>query len=148
MPNGKCYHHGGVTGGGGTAGNANAKRHGIYSDVMGADDKSACDAASSGAGGVEHELMVARVQLRRALVAQAKADAIQDGMEVCEVINRDGAENAVARTEVKSKRIDYPAIVNTLLGRIESLEKTRKELLAKSDPGDTGDAKTIICPDG
>ena len=114
---------------------------------MGLGDQEAIAGANTAIGGVEHELTVARVQLRRALEAQANADTLQDGLEVCETVDREGAEHAQARLEVKRKLRDYPGIINVLLGRIESLEKTRKELLNKADESNLQSARTIISPD-
>jgi|GEM_PF-5338718 len=110
-------------------GNANAWVHGMYGDLIRNDDLPFVDDIRSRVGAVEEELLVARLQLRRALRAQARADELPDGMEVAETVERDGSEKAAGRSEVKKKLRDYPAIINTMLGRIESLEKTRLDLL-------------------
>ncbi len=110
-------------------GNAYAWVHGMYGDLIRNDDLPFVDDIRSRVGAVEEELLVARLQLRRALRAQARADELPDGMEVAETVERDGSEKTAGRSEVKKKLRDYPAIINTMLGRIESLEKTRLDLL-------------------
>lgn len=110
-------------------GNANAWRHGMYGDLIRPDDLPFVEEIRSKVGAIEDELLIARLQLRRALRAQAGADALPDGLEVAETVERDGAERAAGRNEVKRKLRDYSAVINTLLGRIESLEKTRLDLL-------------------
>jgi soluble cytochrome b562 len=101
----------------------------MYGDLIRNDDLPFVDDIRSRVGAVEEELLVARLQLRRALRAQARADELPDGMEVAETVERDGSEKTAGRSEVKKKLRDYPAIINTMLGRIESLEKTRLDLL-------------------
>jgi hypothetical protein len=112
-------------------------QHGIYSDLIPADDLPYIASIQDNVGAVEDELLVARLQLRRALKAQARADDLPDGMEVSEIIEREAAERLAGRNEIKQKLRDYPAIINTLLGRIESLEKTRVDLL-KADKSSSG----------
>lgn len=114
---------------GGQVGNANAYRHGMYGDLIRVDDLPFVADIRGKVGAVEEELLIARLQLRRALKAQARADELPDGMEVSETIEREGAEKLAGRNEVKKKLRDYPAIINSMLGRIESLEKTRLDLL-------------------
>ncbi|MFD2271820.1 HGGxSTG domain-containing protein [Undibacterium arcticum] len=126
MANGRCRMHGGSSTGAGDAarpGNQSATKHGIYGDLIHQDELACVDGVMSSAGVVENELLIARLQLRRALRAQAKADDLSDGMEVYETIEREGAENATAHSEIKKKLRDYPQIIDRLLARIESLEK-------------------------
>jgi hypothetical protein len=104
-------------------------QHGMYDDLIRADDLPYVASIQGKVGAVEEELLIARLQLRRALKAQARADDLPDGMEVAEVIEREAAEKQAGRNEIKRKLRDYPAIINTMLGRIESLEKTRLDLL-------------------
>jgi len=101
----------------------------MYGDLIRADDLPYVASIQGKVGAVDEELLIARLQLRRALKAQARADDLPDGMEVSEVIEREAAEKLAGRNEVKRKLRDYPAIINTMLGRIESLEKTRLDLL-------------------
>lgn len=124
-------------------GNGRAITHGIYGDLIRADDLPFVDSIENSIGAVDNEITIAKLQLRRALKAQGIADELPDGLEVYEVTEREGAENAVARNEVKKKLRDYPQIIDRLLARIESLEKTRKELLA-GDEDTPNDIKITI----
>ncbi|MFC6520120.1 HGGxSTG domain-containing protein [Undibacterium arcticum] len=146
MANGRCRMHGGSSTGAGDAarpGNQSATKHGIYGDLIHQDELACVDGVMSSAGVVENELLIARLQLRRALRAQAKADDLSDGMEVYETIEREGAENATAHSEIKKKLRDYPQIIDRLLARIESLEKTRAVLLADRPPTGKDDVSPV-----
>lgn len=149
--NGKCRLHGGKSSGNPKAvGNTSAIKHGIYGDLIRTDELSLVDEVLSAAGKIENELLVARMQLRRALKAQAHADTLPDELEVCETVEREGAEQATARYELKKKLRDYPQLIDRLLARIESLEKTRQSLLADKPPGVDDDLTredTFIAPD-
>lgn len=125
-------------------GNQNAHKHGIYGDLIRADDLPYVDSIKDSIGAVEDELTIARLQLRRALKAQANADEMVDGMEVYETVEREGAENVTARNEVKRKLRDYPQIIDRLLARIESLEKTRKELAEGNEDEQIGEINVTI----
>jgi hypothetical protein len=150
MKNGKCRVHGGASTGA-PKGNQSAAKHGIYGDLLRADESALADVVMAEAGRIESELMIARFQLRRALTAQGIADGLTDGMEVFETIQREGAENATARSEVKKKLRDYPQIIDKIMARIESLEKTRIELLKASGGDDAGtmaaDDTVVLRPD-
>ncbi len=132
MQNGRCRVHGGMNPGSSSP-ERSALKHGIYAKLIHDDDLEDA-AAYKTVTGVDNELLIARIQLKRALKAQSNADTMPDGLEIHEVINRDGAENAVDRSEIKKRLRDYPAIINTILGRIEGLEKTR-QLLIDGLPG-------------
>lgn len=150
MSNGRCRVHGGAsTGPKKQDGNTNAMRHGIYSDLIHPDDVQHCDSILS-LSGVENELLIARLQLRRALKAQANADLLTDGMEIYETVDREGAENVTAKAETKKKLRDYPQIIDRLMARIESLEKTRMTLNADNHGVEVDDMTredTFIAPD-
>ena len=133
MRNGKRYHHGG-TSTGAPKGNQFAMTHGIYSRSFSADE---ADLVQTALGTLDQELALARVQLRRALKAENAADAKPDKLELAEI-----TESSTGQSERRFKRRDYFAIINVLLGRIESLERSRKELM-DSGVGDT----TIILID-
>jgi hypothetical protein len=109
-------------------GNANAYQHGMYGDLIRPDDLPFVATMQARVGAIEDELLIARLQLRRALKAQSHADDLPDAMEVCETIERDRTAKLAGRNEVKRKLREYPTIINALLGRIESLEKTRADL--------------------
>jgi hypothetical protein len=61
MDNGRCYVHGGNT----PKTNQNAVKHGIYASVLSDQEKSDWDLIE--VGKLEHELKVARLQLKRAM---------------------------------------------------------------------------------
>ena len=65
---------------------------------------------------------MARIRLRRALAAEQTANGEP---ELDEVIERDVAAEVGARREEKSKVRDYVAIIDKLMSRVESLERTR-----------------------
>lgn len=153
MANGRCRMHGGKSTGpidAARPGNSNALKHGIYGDLIRADEMHAVDGVMSTVGKIENELLIARLQLRRALRAQAAADELPDGMEVYETVDREGAESVAAKNEVKKKLRDYPQIIDRLLARIESLEKTRIALVAGGGAPNDDDMTrddTFISPD-
>ena len=119
MPNGKCYHHGGASTGA-PKGNQYAMTHGIYSRSISAEE---ADLVQTALGTLDQELVVARIQLRRALAAETAADATPDKLELAEI-----TERSTDQSERRFKRRDYFAIINILLGRIESLEKHVRSL--------------------
>lgn len=137
MPNGKCYHHGGKSTGA-PKGNKFAATHGVYSRSFTTDES---DLAQTAIGSLDQELILARVQLSRALKAEANASALPDRLELAEITTTDAGY-----VQRKSIKRDYYQIINTLLGRIESLEKSRQTLLT-ANPSAEQSAKTIICPD-
>ena len=112
----------------GMRGHANAYKHGVYSDLIRPDEIPFVANVQARFGEIEDELLIARLQLRRALKAQALADDLPNAMEVCETIERNRTAKRAGSNEVKRKLRDYPRIINTLLGRIGSLEKTRAAL--------------------
>ena len=138
MPNGMCYHHGGASTGA-PKGNQHAAKHGIYSKTF---TPAEYDLAQAALGSVEQETVLARVQLSRALKAEANADTIPDGLELVEIVRTDNG-----RVQTTSKKRDYYQIVNVLLGRIESLEKTRQEIITGMGSKIVESARTIICAD-
>ena len=84
-------------------GNKNAKKDGnVYSKFLSEEDKQLEKNSVSLLGKLDSELSIARIQLARALKAQAlDPDSLKD----------------------------LPKTIDLFLGRINSLEKTRKELL-------------------
>jgi len=72
-------------------------------------------------------------RLRRALEAEALAAGEP---ELDEVIERDIDAKVGARREEKSRVRDYVGIIDKLTSRIESLERTRRELLKPGAEGD------------
>ncbi len=101
MPNGRCMMHGGKSIG--KANNQHAKKEGaVYSKFLSEEDKQLEQTSVSLLGKLDSELSIARIQLARALKAQKNdPDSLKD----------------------------LPKTIDLFLGRINSLEKTRKELL-------------------
>lgn len=132
LPNGRCRFHGGLSTGPKVPNTrTNALKHGIYAKELLPGELSLY--RSIILGNVEHEIRLTRIRLRRALIAE---NANTGTVELEEVITRDlVGEEGSARDE-KSKVRDYNSIVDKLTQRIESLEKTRADLM-KADAGDT-----------
>lgn len=129
----RCKLHGGASTGpknpARPIGNQNAAKHGIYSTaLLPGEDECAGDLRSS-IGAVEDELFITRLRLRRAL--KAEADAIQSNnfLVIDSEVQRGGDGKAYAAAETHLKRVDYTAIIDRLTARIESLEKTRADLM-------------------
>ncbi|MDE3210246.1 MAG: hypothetical protein KGM46_05855 [Pseudomonadota bacterium] len=130
MPNGRCYVHGGPsTGPKRPNTKSNAITHGIYVKRLSAEEEAIFPHIE--VGHVDLELRLARIRLARALAAEHAAQGEPELLEVVE--NDGGGEYTPARSEKRKVR-DYTAIIDRLMGRIESLERTRKLL----DAGDGG----------
>ncbi len=99
MANGRCMMHGGKS----LKTNQHAKKEGaVYSKFLSDEDKQLEQDSGNLLGKLDHELSIARIQLARALKAQTlDPDSLKD----------------------------FPKTIDLFLGRINSLEKTRKELL-------------------
>jgi hypothetical protein len=151
MPNGRCRKHGGASPGA-PAGNQNARKHGIYSDTLTADEQGLWDEINIGS--LDDDIRIAKLQLRRALMAQAKAEA-GDGLDLdLESVNtlmpavsegdEDGSgEQPRQTTTVQRRRRGYEDIINRLLGRIGDLEAKRAEMMAKAKEGG-GDTASLL----
>lgn len=132
MPNGRCRQHGGKsTGPKDNRGNQNARKHGIYGSHLTPQEREQFDAIELGA--VDQELRLARIRLARALAAEAEAQGEPEVIEVVE--NEGGGEYTPARSEKRRVR-DYTAIIDRLMARVESLERTRKLLDAGNGDND------------
>ena len=135
----RCRMHGGKTPKG-TRGN---RSHGIYSDALTDEETGLWADIVARLGTVDEEIHMVRVQLRRALIAQHKADAAKGraSLEMVEIRESDAGFEGGPRVDVISKRTDFHAIIDRLSGRLANLEKTRAELLAAereagADPAD------------
>lgn len=153
MANGRCKRHGGKATGPkvpNTSAATEAARkvtttHGIYSRFLTEEDRALYDAAEIGA--VDAELRLMRMRLARTVKARAAWEAElrgevdgresdgSDSMTLVEVVeDQSQYEGAPVDLEKRVKRIpDFDKIEQTIVGRIESLEKTRKELLKLGD---------------
>lgn len=154
MANGRCKRHGGKSTGAKTPhkteGAANPLySHGIYTKFYRDDEKALLDEGAVKLGQVDDELKLMRIRLKRALEARDRwereaagevdgADA-ETSMTLVEVSDDQSQyEGAPVDLQKRLKRLpDYDKIIDTTIARIESLEKTRKELL--KDGGGDGD---------
>lgn len=130
MANGRCRVHGGAsTGPKNASGNQNARKHGIYSDALTADEAGIWDEINVGT--LDDDIKIAKLQLRRALIAQAKAEE-GDGLDLDVETDSNGPAGSTRSTQ--RRRRGYEDIINRLLGRIGDLEAKRAELLKANPP--------------
>lgn len=120
----RCKLHGGKSTGSPSSA-TNAIKHGIYAKKLSPAERIKVDELQSGS--VDDELTLCRILLGRALQKEKKHGA---ELELVKVTVTPAAER-----QVQFKRRDYEGIVDRLVGRIESLEKTRARLLGTSGGG-------------
>ncbi|MCJ7959141.1 MAG: hypothetical protein MUW57_22025 [Pseudomonas sp.] len=132
----RCKLHGGASAKA-NKGNQHARKHGIYSETLTADEHGLWD--EIGIGTLDDDIKIAKLQLRRALMAQAKAEA-GDGLVLdAEIINSgSGEEGGYSNSSLQRRRQGYEDIINRLLGRIGDLESKRADMIKKLDPEDDG----------
>ena len=129
MPNGRCRMHGGKSPGAARA-NQNAKTHGIYSRVLTEEEKELWEQVELGK--VDDELRICKLRLMRAIRAETESNGqpeIDARTEKPLVIGGVPVLDEPAIEERSYKRRDYAGIIDKLMARIESLEKTRADLL-------------------
>ena len=126
MANGRCLNHGGKCAETHSKNKSAVKAGGLYSKYFTEEDLEV--ATQSEFGKIDHELMLARVQLNRAVREQA-ASGNNPELESASMTEDNGAKST---TKVMRKR-DYQAIIDRCLGRIASLELTRVKLMAAND---------------
>lgn len=130
MTNGRCRMHGGKSTG--APGNTNAVKAGsLYSQYLTPDEQA--DYQALQLGDVDHELRLTRIRLARALKNEQEKG---DTPEIDTVIQRKGGGRSAVAGEVHRKRRDYAQLIDRLTARIESLEKTRAELLKQGAGAD------------
>lgn len=170
MANGRCKRHGGKSTGpknpkpGLMIGAENgAYTHGIYTKFFRTEEKALIDEGAIRLGQVDDELRVMRIRLKRTLEAREKWEAECRGeidgsdeatalvlVETEEGEKPFGAEATPSEFESKKRRLpDFDKIIDTTLARIESLEKTRKELLKSGeddepDPNDPNPSRNRV----
>ncbi len=144
MANGRCRIHGGMSVGA-PIGNQNAAKHGVYRCHLTPEEQRDYDALEL--GNVEHELRLTRIRLGRALQAEAAAKGKPE--LASEVYNRGSARMSVPEYTATYSVRDYTKLVDQLTARVESLERTRLNLLAATGGGedDMGQQDTFIAPD-
>jgi hypothetical protein len=152
MENGRCRMHGGKAGKT-HAKNQNATKHGIYGRVLTDEEKDLWDSVELGR--VDDELKLCRLRLMRAIRAEqeAKDQPELDGRTVePAVVGGVPLDDEVIEKRTYKRR-DYAAAIDRLMGRIESLERTRADL-KKSEPpppdpdGVPAEAEYTLRPDG
>lgn len=131
----RCKLHGGTNNGAPIANTNAAKPGSLYSAYMTPEEQAI--ASQLELGRVDEELRLTRIRLMRALKLEQERGGTA---ELDERIERDGAENVSARMEEKFKVRDYAGMIDRLTARIESLERTRLEMIKANppDPADSG----------
>lgn len=133
MENGRCRMHGGKAGKT-HKGNQNARKHGIYGSVLTDEEKDQWEYVDLGK--VDDELKLCRLRLVRALKAEQEAQDIPELESRTEEPAVVGGVPLDDETIEKRafKRRDYSTLVDRILARIESLERTRLELMKSNPP--------------
>lgn len=125
----RCKLHGGAASKANKANKHAAKPGSIYSQFL--TDAENDMLASIELGRVDDELRLTRIRLMRALNQENERG---DTAELEARVEREGAGEYQAKTEEKFKVRDYSGLIDRLTGRIESLERTRAELLKTNPP--------------
>lgn len=139
----RCKLHGGGASRANKANKHAAKPGSIYSKFLTDEENDAL--AGIELGRVDDELRLTRIRLMRALARENEfGNTLELDSEKVEPHSEDGKPvdgdaTLVTRT---SKVRDYSALIDRLTARIESLERTRAELL-KHNPPDTGPVARI-----
>lgn len=129
MKNGRCRVHGGASTGAPPANKNAVKAGSLYSKYLTPDEQA--DYAQMEIGLVDDELRLMRIRLARAL--RLEKENTEPELETR--ITREGGGPSTVGKEVHYKKRDYVGIINQITTRIESLERTRAELL-KQGPGE------------
>ena len=126
VPGGKrCKLHGGKSHGA-PHGNKNAASPGsLYSQFLTPEEEAF--SVKTKLDSIDDEIRLQSALLARALAAW---QASNDDPELDEITERDVNENVGARREERFKRRDYPAIVDRITGRLESLKFKRAAMIA------------------
>lgn len=144
MKNGRCRLHGGKSRGPKGPAAKTGRKHGIYDAAM--TEEELALTASMVLGNVDEELKITRLRLRRALIAQdkwANAPLDEAGMPLVEIVNevneKAGEAGGEAAQFLSTKKVqklpNFDTIIHGLIAHINSLEKTRKELLGETGAG-------------
>lgn len=154
MPNGRCRFHGGMsTGPKRYNAGKNAIKHGIYCRHF--TDEERERSKSVPLNSVDELIFATQTMLDRAIGAYARqkkieADATLEsavkkgGIEIVEIIERPGLVGFGAPKEIKAKLQDFLSVIDRLTARLESLKRTRAELIkAAIDEDDAEDTTPI-----
>lgn len=125
----RCKLHGGAASKANKANKHAAKPGSIYSQFL--TDAENDMLSRIELGRVDDELRLTRIRLMRALNQENERG---DTAELEARVEREGAGEYQAKTEEKYKVRDYSGLIDRLTGRIESLERTRAELLKTNPP--------------
>lgn len=131
MKNGRCSKHGGKSTGS-PPGARNALKHGIYSAGLLPEEADLWDSVAVGT--LDDDIRIAKLQLRRALIAQNRQ--ADDGLELVEETTAAGpaGENGEPRPVIaqKRRRTQFDDVISRILGRIGDLEQKRAEMLERT----------------
>ena len=123
----RCRRHGGHSVG--SPGHTNAKTHGIYGTYLTADEIASANDIRARLGTLDEEIQLMRRRISRALKAEEQATGNEhSGLELQKFVDK-AATEFVAGPERVYERVDYDARIERLMRRVESLERTRAELL-------------------
>ena len=131
----RCKLHGGKSTGA-PKGNQNRNTHGIYSSVISDDEKLIWEQVELGR--IDDELRLCRIRLVRALAAENRDGddlLLESKVEKTATAASVPLDDSDVIVDKSYRRRDYCGIIDKLMARIESLEKTRLELM-KDDSGD------------
>ncbi len=118
-------------------GSRHALKHGIYVKGFSPEELSDLPGIRATIGGVDEELVVAKIQLQRALKVLRGVESGEDeelGFELAErkeedaFLSHDGETLPGTKRTTVRKRPDYRAVIDRLLGRIAHLETVRASL--------------------
>jgi hypothetical protein len=131
MPNGRCNLHGGKSTG--APGNKNSLKHGIYGTALRDDEKAAWSRID--VDGIDDEIRIAKLQLKRALEEQRKiideaGDDVKVGFELSEIKTEAGnsIQGPYQKGSKVKRRPDYRAVIDRLFGRIAQLQQTKSQI--------------------
>lgn len=128
----RCKLHGGLSTG--APGNKNAAKPGsIYSKFLTDEENEALSTIELGR--VDDELKLTRIRLMRALARENElGDTAELESERHETLDFEGASTGDQKLVTSKKVRDYAGLIDKLTARIESLERTRAELLKNNPP--------------
>jgi hypothetical protein len=127
----RCRNHGGKTPKGQNPGNKHAAKPGnLYSKFLTEEEREQFDSIELGK--IDDELRLMRIRLARAL---SHEQARGDKPELDTVTTRQGGGPNTVAKEATLKKRDYVGIIDRIAARIESLERTRVELLKAGEGG-------------
>lgn len=132
----RCKLHGGAsTGPKDLRGNKNRATPGsLYSKFLSDEELELSDAVELGK--VDDELKLCRIRLRRALAEEDAARGMPELESMQAKADKDPQGLVTMQVHQVSRRRDYSSLVDRLLARIESLERTRLILLLKTPQGE------------